>query len=61
MSNYMVVGDNRVRDISAEDISSSSINGLAWSAASNGNSVIKIFVRGDYGVAVKMVAHPDNV
>lgn len=61
MSGYMVVNDNRVRDIETEDIAPGSIEGLAWGAVSNVNSMIKLFVRGDYGVAVKMVAHPDNV
>lgn len=65
MSGYMVINDNRVREIDAEDVSAGSITGLAWNATKDNsqntiNSVIKVFVRGEYGVAVKAVEHPDN-
>jgi hypothetical protein len=65
MAGYMVVGDNRVVELSAADISEGQITNLNWpiTVDKNGNkqnSVFKVFVRGEYGVAVKAVEHPDN-
>lgn len=65
MAGYMVVADNRVVELSPADISEGQITNLNWpiTVDKNGNkqnSVFKVFVRGEYGVAVKAVEHPDN-
>ena len=63
MAGYMAVG-TRVVELSAAEISEGQVYDLNWSITnSNGNvqnSVFKVFVRGEYGVAVKAVEHPDN-
>jgi hypothetical protein len=64
MAGYMVVGDNRVVELSPAEISEGQVTNLNWPITSSSgnvqNSVFKVFARGEYGVAVKAVEHPDN-
>ena len=61
---YMAVS-TRVKDITTAEVTAGEIANLNWPITTfNGNvqnSVFKIFVQGEYGVAVKAVDHPDNV
>ncbi len=64
MAGYMAVG-TRVKDITPAEVTAEEITNLNWPITvdinrNKQNSVFKVFVRGEYGVAVKAVEHPDN-
>lgn len=61
---YMAVS-TRVKDITSAEVTAGEITNLNWPITvdinnNKQNSVFKVFVQGDYGVAVKSVDHPDN-